>query len=226
MNRAQILSFVILEVALLSAPALAEAEPPAPDHQKPQVMILGTFHFRGSATDGISVTMGDVLAPDRQAEIEEVVERLATFRPTKIMVERTPDLDDELNAIYRAWRTGERELDASESQQIAMRLAGRLGHEKLYAVDHQQGMNFQRIMEAGQAAGQEELLGWFQATMTEVERRISREQAPERSILDALRFHNSEWAHEGNGLYLHLALFGSSANPAGAEEIAAWYARN
>jgi hypothetical protein len=193
---------------------------------KPKVMVLGTFHFQGSSTDAINVTMGDLSTPERQKEIEEVVDRLAEFAPTKIMVERVPEREEELNATYRAYVAGEHELTAGETQQIAMRLAKRLGHEKLYAVDHQQDMDLQRVMAAGQAAGQQELLAWFQATMAEVQQKVAAEQGPDDSILDALRFHNSDWAHAGNGLYLQLALMGTSADPAGAEVVGGWYERN
>ena len=55
---------------------------------------------------------------------------------------------------------------------------------------------------------------------------ISEVQGPDRSILDALRVHNSPWAHDGNGLYLQLALLGSTSDPAGAEVVGGWYERN
>jgi hypothetical protein len=62
--------------------------------------------------------------------------------------------------------------------------------------------------------------------MGEVQRTIEGAQHPSRTILDALRFHNSDWAHRANGLYLQLALMGSSENPAGAEVVGGWYERN
>lgn len=202
------------------------AETSASKAQKPRVMVLGTFHFQGSTSDGISVTMGDVLAPERQAEIEEVVERLAKFLPTKIMVEAVPEREGELNATYRSYLAGEHELTASESQQIAMRLAKNLGHERIYAVDHKQEMDFGRVMAAGQTAGQEELLTWFQATMAEIQQKLERAQGPDRTILEALRLHNGDWSLASDGLYLQLALLGTTENPAGAEEVGAWYQRN
>ena len=225
----KVLSALLPTLLVLPAAAAAAQQPaatPAADAAQPRVMILGTFHFQGSATDEVSVTMGDVLAPERQAEIADVVERLAAFAPTKIMVEDLPADEERLNARYRAWRAGEGELTANESDQIGMRLAGRLGHERLYAVDHPQPMDFQRIMAAAQAAGQSELLAWFQTTIGEVQRQVAAVQGPDRTILDALRFHNSDWAHDGHGLYLELARMGSAEDPAGAENVAAWYERN
>lgn len=226
MRTAQIVILSILGTVVLAGPARSRAEASGPGLQKPQVMVMGTFHFRGSSTDAISVTMGDVLTPERQAEIEELVDRLARFEPTKIMVEVVPEREKELNATYRAYLAGQHELKAGETEQIAMRLGKRLGHERLYAVDHQQPMDFERMMGAGQAAGQGELLGSFQSLMAEVRQTFEKVQGPDRSILDAIRFHNGEWALSGNSLYLQLALLGSTGNPAGAEVIAGWYERN
>lgn len=134
---------VSIGVLILAGIAYAPAASAAGDTQ-PKVMILGTFHFGGSTADAINVTMGDLTTPARQAEIEEVVERLAKFAPTTIMVELTPKEEAGFNATYQAYRKGEHQLAANERQQIAMRLAAKLGHAKIHAVDHKQDMDFGR----------------------------------------------------------------------------------
>ena len=55
--------------------------------------------------------------------------------------------------------------------------------------------------------------------MADVEKKIQEVQGPDSSVLDALRFHNSDWAHAGNSLYLQLALLGTTEDPAGAEVV-------
>lgn len=214
----QQLAMIILLLGIV--PAFAADAPKTP------VMILGTFHFQGSATDGVSVTMGDMLSPQRQAEIQEVVDRLADFRPTQIMIEATPEHAEHLNATYRDYVAGKHDLTANEIQQLGMRLAKRLGHEKLYAVDYHQGMDFERMMKAGQEAGQQDILQWFQKTIADVEQSLANAQSPDKTVLDALRFHNGPWAHDSNNLYLQLAVLGGAENPAGAEVIGSWYERN
>ncbi len=212
-------------VLMLAGIAYGPAASAAGD-TKPKVMILGTFHFEGSTEDAISVTMGDLTSPARQAEIKEVVERLAKFAPTTIMVELTPEEESDFNATYQAYRKGEHQLTANERQQIAMRLAAKLGHAKIHAVDHKQDMDFGRMMAAGQAAGQGEALAAFQTLMADVEKKVQEVQGPDSSVLDALLFHNSDWAHAGNSLYLQLALLGTTEDPAGAEVVGGWYERN
>ena len=213
--------YLVLLTLLLAVFPVRAAEP-----ARPTVMILGTFHFEGSATDGVSVTMGDMLSEKRQAEIQEVVDRLARFKPTQIMVEATPEREAHLNATYRDYVAGKHELTANELQQLGMRLAKQLGHEKLYMVDHHQGMDFERMMKAGQEAGQHDVLAWFQQTIGEVEKTLADAQSADKTVLDALRFHNGPWAHNGNSLYLQLAVLGSATNPAGADVIGDWYERN
>lgn len=86
----------------LVAGGSASADVAVAETAKPQVMVLGTFHFQRSSTDAIRVTMGNLSTPERQKEIEEVVDRLAELAPTKIMVERVPEREKELDATYRS----------------------------------------------------------------------------------------------------------------------------
>src|SRR5688572_11793477 len=44
-----------------------------------QVMLLGTYHFEGSASDAVSGAPQDVRTPGRQAELEDLVERLTRW---------------------------------------------------------------------------------------------------------------------------------------------------
>lgn len=212
---------------LVAFPAMITAPPVWADKvERPRVMVLGTFHFRGSTSDAISVTIGDVSTPRRQAEIKAVVERLKRFAPTKIALEAPPEHEGALNERYRKYKSGRYELSASEGEQIGMRLAKMLGHDRLYAVDYRQDMDMQRVLAAAGAAGQTDRIAWFQKTMGEIESRMKQVQSKDNTILDALRVHNGSLLETGNGLYLQLALFGTAKDPAGAEVVGKWYERN
>ena len=50
--------------------------------QKPTLMILGSGHLANWGADSINYRMDDVLAPKRQAELQELAEQLARFKPT------------------------------------------------------------------------------------------------------------------------------------------------
>ncbi len=226
MTSRDLLSMALVLAATAFAAAGCLAADPASGSTHPRVMVLGTFHFEGSTSDLISVGMGDLLTPDRQAQIETVVERLARFAPTKILVELLPEHEADFNALYRAYRAGQRALAANECQQLGMRLAHRLGHDRLFAIDHRQDMDFDRVLAAGAAAGQTDRLARFQERMGEIQTVVSEAQGPGKTVLDALRWHNGDWGLAGNAPYLELAVLGSREDPAGAEVVGAWYERN
>ena len=56
--------------------------------KKPTIMILGSTHLANNTLDAFNIKMDDVRAPQRQREIEQLVEQLKEFKPTKIALER------------------------------------------------------------------------------------------------------------------------------------------
>lgn len=104
--------------------------------KKPTIMILGSAHLANPGADVYNIKMDDVLAPKRQNEISELVRLLKAYQPTKIAFEQDPSQDTELNANYRGYLNGTRELGRSEIDQIGFRLAKQMGHPKVYGVDY------------------------------------------------------------------------------------------
>ena len=131
----------LLSVFLLSVAAVSAQTPHAPDvfdetGPKADVLVLDTFHFASPGRDRYRPRFAvNVLSAERQREVEDVVEHLAAFRPTRIAVEVLPRRQAELDSLYDAYRTGRDELGANEVYQLGFRLAARLGHERVYAVD-------------------------------------------------------------------------------------------
>ena len=104
--------------------------------KKPIVMILGSTHLANPGIDVFNTKMDDVLAPKRQREIEQLVEQLKEFKPTKIALERDPRSDAETNTNYQNYLKGTYELKRDEHNQIGYRLAKLMGHSRLYGVDY------------------------------------------------------------------------------------------
>ncbi|MFP7255034.1 DUF5694 domain-containing protein [Terribacillus goriensis] len=105
---------------------------------KPSVLILGTFHMgeRGKR-DIYKQDTRDMKAKKQQDEIEEVVECIKLFNPTKIAVEFESIRADLLDSQYNDYaKQGIKdELESDEIHQIGFRLAKELGHDKLFPVD-------------------------------------------------------------------------------------------
>lgn len=214
--------------SLLTAALVTFALPMAAATQddRPHIMILGTFHFTGGGSDYINPEVDDYLAPSRQHEIELLVDALAAFEPTKIVVELVPDAEDRFNATYQQYLAGEHDLTVNERQQIGMRLAARLGHDRLYAADYRSGMDFEAMMTAGAENGQGHLLVRMEelrAAMTAWENDVNR---PSVSVSQRLRSTNEPRFLALHNIYLTLAQLGSVENPAGANDMANWWGRN
>jgi len=134
-----------LSLSLLLLTSNATAQPPvkSPDdiliggRPLPKVLLVGSMHFAYYGLDAHKTAEEnkvDFLSPQKQAEIEELVDYIAQFRPTKIAVESkantTPILDR-----YRSYVAGKSTLIANEIDQIAFRLMKRFGLDTLYGVD-------------------------------------------------------------------------------------------
>lgn len=93
---------------------------------KPVVLVLGVFHFR---------YVEDILEPYRQQEIQDLVQRIMEFRPTKVCLEAVVERNNELNEEYHQFLTADLELSENERHQLGFRIARNLGHENVYATD-------------------------------------------------------------------------------------------
>lgn len=103
-----------------------------------KVLTLGTFHFNFPNLD-IKKIEGDdkidVLEPKYQKEIELIINKLKKFKPTKIVIEREPELQEKYDSLYNSYLNGIHTLSRSEEQQIGFRLAKHLGLKNLYCTD-------------------------------------------------------------------------------------------
>lgn len=108
-------------------------------------MLLGKFHFAGEQVD-VSTTPADlrvnILSQTRQAQVDEVINQIARFKPTKIAVEASPNTKNYIDSIYRAYRKGNFQGDKrvrvdDELYQIGFKFADRLGHSELFPIDAQ-----------------------------------------------------------------------------------------
>lgn len=194
-----------------------------------QVMVLGTYHFDSPGLDIYNPKIDDVLKPQRQRELEAIAAAMAEFRPTKIMLERaSPDLID---PKYAAFAPAALLKQRDERVQIGYRIARRLGHSTVYAIDEQSGRGepdyfpFGKIVEwANENRAKERLeslmaKGAAQAAKTE--------QLQSETIPRALAELNRPEVTEGNqALYYEALEFGDFDKQPGADLNAMWYLRN
>ena len=206
----------ILLCLLLTATATAEDA---------RVLVLGVFHFGNPGLDYVKSEVPDVLSTERQKEIAAITEALARFKPTKVMVEAPEARGAALNAEYRAWREGKRALARDEVEQLGFRLAAKMNHDAVYAIDVKGDMNLDGVIEEAKKSDPA-FLASFDALMKEVIGPQQRMQV-EKPLRDTLRFVNDPAnVRRGHQAYVEMARIGSSENPIGAEQSAVWYERN
>lgn len=196
--------------------------------KKIPLLMLGSYHMSNPGADQFNLESDDVLVPKRQAEIEEVVKKLAAFKPTKVAVE-APFGDSVTIARYKAYLAGNRELRRSEEEQIGFRLAKMLGHETIYPIDVKMDLS---------QPGLEQVIGSDPAKHGA--RMASMEQLGKEAIAQMGTWLKegtiSEMLYEMNRpefldlnyqLYLRIFLPTIAGNNyAGADLVATWYHRN
>lgn len=104
--------------------------------QLPKVLLVGTFHMDYPNLDAHVTSKDDqvdVNDKKRRAEMLELLDYLARFRPTKIAIERWSSSNE--NEKYAEYLAGERELGRNEIHQIGYRMGKRFGHKELVLSD-------------------------------------------------------------------------------------------
>jgi hypothetical protein len=198
--------------------------------QKPTIMVLGTYHMANPGRDVVNVKADDVLTPKRQREIEQLVELLKNFKPTKIAVEVASEKEAELQVKYQNYLNGSYQLGQGEGEQIGFRLAKKMGHNKVYPVDWNkmppvdiatidyesfaETSNQKALLEGAYSKGRRDAAKWEETQKT-------------ASVIDLLRSGNQdENIREGHKVYFTIAQIGFGDQYIGANWVQCWYGRN
>ena len=195
-----------------------------------QVMLVSSFHLANNNRDLINMQIEDVLAHHRQEEIEQLVDNLARWRPTKIVLEWPRSDQDGLDQRYRAYLDGRLDLSAKEQEQIGFRLARALGHTRVYAVDWNGSFPGEPtdydFLKWAQENGQGERVS---ALVDGGQERLDRQAAlmRQQSIVDwYLDLNQPEAREQDHRVYFDLATFGNNDRNPGASWVGGWYGRN
>ncbi|MEL7120893.1 MAG: DUF5694 domain-containing protein [Bacteroidota bacterium] len=105
--------------------------------KRPQVLLVGTFHFAYPNQDAYKIPKDkqiDILSPQKQEEVEELIEYISRFKPTKVMLEAGTNTGY-LMKDYARWQAGTRPLQRNEVYQLGFRLMKKFNLDTLYGVD-------------------------------------------------------------------------------------------
>ncbi len=215
---------LLLTLSAIGTSTVAQ-QPASHSAPRAQILVLGTYHFDNPGLDVVKTQVADVLTPARQAEITQVVDALARFRPTKIAVEVRADGAARLDSTYAAYRAGHHTLSRSEVQQLGFRLAERFDHRLLYSIDHGGEFPFGAVMQYAQAHDPA-YVQHVQVEMAEIGAELNRNQQ-QKSVGEILRLENDPARiAKGHAMYVEVARVGAGDSLVGADLLAKWYERN
>ena len=224
---------VLAALATLLLPTAALAQAAAPEPERVQVMVLGTYHMSNPGQDLHNARIDPVTTPEKQAELEAVAEALARFRPTAVAVERiAPDQTTLLDPGYPAFTPADLLTIPNERVQIGYRLAHRLGLERVYAIDEQDREGqpsyfpFEDVQRWAEAHGASERLGAMHGEVAAMIADLERRQSTETVSQLLAGINAPERIRSDQGFYARLMSFGAGDDQPGAVLNARWYARN
>jgi hypothetical protein len=102
---------------------------------KPGLMVLGSYHFSNPGRDVVKSKATDVSKPERQKQLEELVEKLKKYKPTKIVLECDTEKNAQFQENFSKYLAGSYTLSINEREQIGFRLAKAAGVKQIYCVD-------------------------------------------------------------------------------------------
>lgn len=220
-------AIVLLSLALAPwANAAAQDAAPAADF-----LFLGSYHMDNPGRDVHNTKADDVLAEKRQREIAEVVRLVERYRPTRIMIETNAARQERVDGEFAASCHGDRPLDGDEREQLGYRIACNLGLDGVVAVDwndlgpiaDENSVNYLAAIE--RAGQQEERARHMQIGKANNAR--SQQILDNGSVRDMLLHLNSpQWLADNAHAYFRIGLYGTAADPAGANWMMLWFGRN
>ncbi len=216
----------ILASALGLAAFAASSMVAAADTPRTQILLVGVDHL-GKKHDVHNSPNIDPLTPQHQAEIKEIIDDVARFKPTKVMVEHDFQ-DPKTTGDYQAYLAGKFTLGPNEVYQYGFRLAALAHNPAIYCIDTPQDFPFdyEGMTASAEKHGQKALLDAAEAGMSPYLKGLD-DLTLHGTVGDVLRYVNDPKSlAASNGWYLYTARVGADADYAGASLVSTWYSRN
>lgn len=195
--------------------------------QKIKIILVGSLHFTPSSSDVYKNNAVNINSAKRQAEVAEVVSKLAAFKPDKICIEWPYTYQFEMDSIYSEFLKGNYKLKDNERDQLAMNLGKKLQMKTLTAVNRYGNFDNDTVvnyaMKNNQQAVTQQLELAGKSVMAEFNNKLAT-----LSIKESLIYLNSKKALALNlGIYLkYYAAIGKGEDYIGSKLVADWYTTN
>ncbi|MBL8300376.1 MAG: hypothetical protein JNN30_18730 [Rhodanobacteraceae bacterium] len=218
------LLLAMLLAAALPLTAMAKPAKTTENTAPAKIMLLGVFHFDNPGLDAVKFTPIDVTTPASQKYLTTLAERIARFKPTRILLEYPSERDAVFNQRYQNYLANTFELERNEIYQIGFRVAKQSGLTGVSGFDEE-------------APGEDSLWGYLEQVpkaqqrlmaLIEVESKRLQHAHATKTLRALLRADNSPADDRHNkGFYLTLNDVGAKEKLFhGADMAARWWQRN
>ncbi|RWZ58182.1 hypothetical protein EQV77_10400 [Halobacillus fulvus] len=182
--------------------------------KKPDILLFGTFHF-SMEPQAVNEQMEDIL---------RIVKQLEAYQPTKIAVEKSFLVEEELDRKYRDFQDGKLTLTYDEVEQFAFRLAHALDHPTLYPVDEIVDMTSPSLNQVFEWAKehQPELFTEIAAIQGKLQ-----EMDTSTSLIERLKtINHPDYIRTLQKIYMKLTLVGDRQHQVGVSWLKQWHHRD
>ena len=227
----------LLLITLLSACHLKVTNPNMDKYSDAkEALLLGTFHYNNPGSDVVKNDVLDVMNTDGQKQLEQLANKIVNYKPTKIFVEWDIQDQENLDKLYQKYLDGTYFDDETLSDfyrkneifQLGFRVAKKLKHKMVYAVDYANiDLDFPAVMQAISDANQTDLKAEFDETIKTMGQETSKKMAT--MTLEEIYLDGNRAAEVSANIELYTELTikaGALNNTAGAEMVSQWYKRN
>ncbi len=227
-NKLKLLTFLIVLLTVSVSPVQAQDQEPI------KVLFLGTTHLDNPGRDAINPDVPDVLTDKKQKELEKVRDALAKFNPTKVALEVQMKHQADFDSLYQVFRAGKLDTfstgdfvsERSEHYQIGFKLANRLDHDHVYAVDHYIPMKMGKMMEFAKKH-QPEFLDYFERYKNGRHIKMKDSLLQNGTLLELYQYMNTEQSVEKyHEPYVRSLSLADDSSFVGADVTADYHRRN
>lgn len=229
-----LLAFTLLISCQENQKSGIEKKSEKPEIETLEVLLVGTFHFANfnpeNNGDLVQKKIRDVLTDENQTELENIALKIAEFNPDKIFVEESYKRQEKLDSIFSSFpiSTDYKTVKRQETYQLAFRVAKKLNHKRVYAIDLRTDFPYDSLLTEMKKAKQFELIKKDEFELEKLEKSAN-ELFSSNKTLSEIIFHYNQDKYRKDDINWYLSLAnqgGEITNFVGSYLTSEWYRRN
>ncbi len=195
--------------------------------KKIKIVLMGTLHFEPSETDVFKNNALSIYSTQKQKEIEEVVGKISSFKPSQICVEYPITKQKELDSLYNEYYNDRFKLTKNEIHQLGFKASKKANLSRVTAINYYGDFDFEKVVHYAKNNKQENIVSNFnQYGKTFMD--VINDELETSTIKDFLLKINTEEFLQKNALMYskYFVAIGKNTEYVGTDLVAGWYKTN